>query len=157
MANKTQTGGVLFHGDAVTETSATALYPLGLIRNEMGKTYRYAKCDTGTGPVLAVVGAVCYHKDGEFEVLTDRSDAAANLAAGVFQAIIADEEFGWILTRGRDTGRVISGSIAKGGLLVPTATDGQIKTSTTTDQLQVLGLALAADDTGTIDAFWIFE
>lgn len=98
------------YGDLVTSTgSATQLYPRGTARTEetsvnVGmETYRYVYFDNGTGNVAAAAGAVAYRgvtAARPWEVTSDVSDVDSAFAAGAFQSILVDTQYGWIKTKG---------------------------------------------------------
>lgn len=99
----------LSFGDLVTEVSAVQLYPLGTLRVEGDRSYRYVKFNNGAGNVAAAAGAVCYRGIAsitnsstlqQWTVTSDVSDVDSGFAAGLFQSVIADAGFGWILTKG---------------------------------------------------------
>ena len=96
-----QTGGVLFHGDSVTGTSATALYPLGLIREQGGKKFRYVQYDGATAVACKADGICGIQKDqGDWVVTQDISETSVRLVAGATMSVIPSGGFGWIQTQG---------------------------------------------------------
>ena len=94
---------------ALTETNATDVEGVGVIRFEGRKIYKWVKYNNGSGDVAAIVGDCAYYYGvagdavtGGYEdsvVTMDRTDGY--LGAGVFQSIIADGEFGWIQVEGQ--------------------------------------------------------
>ncbi len=99
----------LSFGDLTTDVSATQLYPLGTLRVEGDRSFRYVKFNNGAGNVAAAAGAVCYRGIASitnsstlqhWTVTSDVSDVDSAFAAGLFQGVIADGGFGWILTKG---------------------------------------------------------
>ena len=89
----------------LTDTSATDLEGIGVLRFEGAKVYKWVSYNAGTGTVAAVAGnTVVYHGDNAVvadsaaDVTMDFTDGV--ICAGVLQAIIADGEFGWIQIKG---------------------------------------------------------
>ena len=136
---------------ALTETNTLDLEGVGAIRFEGNKVYKWVKFNNGAGDVASIAGDVAYYYGvsgdavtGGYEnneVTMDRTDAF--LAAGVFQAIIADGSFGWIqikgpatltqaLTAGADGNKLTHvGASADGALDVAAAvTDGHVAIAT---------------------------
>lgn len=103
-------GVAVVFSDEVTSTgSAQPLYPLGAIRHEVtGEdsgtyTYRYVIFDNGAGNIAAASGAVAYRGKTQadfWEVTTDVSDVDSAFACGVFQSVLTDAYYGWVLTKG---------------------------------------------------------
>ena len=119
-----QTGGVLFHGDSVTDTSATALYPLGLIREEDGKKFRYVQYESGSAITCIADGICGLLKDqGGWVVTQDISETGVNLVAGATMSVIPKGGFGWIQTQGGK--ELLTATVgAVGDALVYANTDG---------------------------------
>jgi tetrahydromethanopterin S-methyltransferase subunit B len=89
----------------LTDTNASDLEGIGVIRFEGAKIYKYVSYNAGTGVVAAVADeVVVYHGDNAVvidsaaDVTMDVSDGV--ITAGVLQAVIADTEFGWIQIKG---------------------------------------------------------
>ncbi len=94
---------VFFTG--LTDTTASDVEGIGVIRFEGARVYKYVSYNTGTGPVTAVADeVVVYHGDNAVvidsaaDVTMDVTDGL--ITAGVLQAIIANGEFGWIQIKG---------------------------------------------------------
>lgn len=97
-------------GENVDSTGdATQRYPLGQIRQEetslaVGvETYRYVYFDNGAGNVAAAASAIAYRgitQAEPWDVTSDVSDVDSAFAAGVFQSVLADTQYGWIKTKG---------------------------------------------------------
>lgn len=115
----------------LTSNSPTPLEPLGSIRREGKKTYKYVQFDNGTGNVAAVAGNVCYYTiagHAANQVCSDLSDCV--VAAGVFQAALTDQYYGWIQIRGPATLTTALTAGADGNALTMTgATDGTLDVS----------------------------
>lgn len=89
----------------LTDTSATDLEGIGVIRFEGAKVYKWISYNSGSGTVAAVANsAVVYHGDNAVvidsaaDVTMDITDGV--ITAGVLQAIIANGEYGWIQIKG---------------------------------------------------------
>ena len=95
----------------LSETTSFDAEGLGAIRIEGNKVYKWVKQNQGAGSVAAIVGdcAYFYGLSGDavsggyenHEVTMDRTDAY--MGAGIYQAIIADGEYGWIQIEGPAT------------------------------------------------------
>lgn len=121
-----------------TRTSAEgpefALGTLGMTQD--GKKYKYVSYKSGAGSVAAVAGNVAYYyaaggasAGATTDVTSDLSDSAA-LGAGVLQAVIPDEGYGWIQIKGPATLTTALTAGADGNALTPVgATDGTLDVS----------------------------
>ena len=107
---------------------------LGDIRWEGGKAYKVIKFDNGAGNIASVAGVMAEYKGAtghaDSLVTLDSSDGK-KLAAGIFQAIIADGDHGWVQ---------IKGNAAMTVAIIGSTSDG--------DPLALEG---ATDDTGDLD------
>jgi hypothetical protein len=111
-----------------------AVGTLGQLSN--GKVYKYVQYDTAAGAVAAVAGNVAYYyapggvsAGSTTKVTSDLSDSAG-LGAGVLQAVIADEGYGWIQVRGTATITPALTAGADGNALTAVgATDGTLDVS----------------------------
>lgn len=90
----------------LTDTSASDLEGLGVLRFEGQKVYKWVTYNSGSGSVAAVIGnAVYYHGDNAVvadsaaDVTMDLTDGVS-ITAGILQAIIANGEYGWIQIKG---------------------------------------------------------
>ncbi len=113
---------------AITSTgSATADVPVGSLTIVDGKIYRYVYFDNGTA-VASVAGGLAYYYDMDsYTVTMDHTYASSlqNAVAGIFQSVLTDTYYGWILVRGEynlwtDGG----GDIAKGDWVIAKAASG---------------------------------
>lgn len=152
-----QTASALVFGDAVSATGSTQLYPLGAKREEEGKVYRYVKRNDAT--VAPIANQLAYHVDGAWAVCMDVSDVDRNLVMGVFQSVIANGEYGWVLSKGLAT-LVTNGDddISKGDAIIASASGDGTCDSTAQDTAptnKIVGWALADDVDGsnTVDVF----
>lgn len=157
MANR-QTASAIIFGDLVSDTGSSQEYPLGTKREEEGKVYRYVK--RSDPDVAPIANQLAYHTDGAWSVCMDVSQVDRNLVMGVFQSVIADGEYGWVLTKGRVSALVTNGDddIAKGDAIIASAAGDGTCDSTAQDSAptnKVVGWALADDDNGanTVDVF----
>lgn len=103
-----------------------------------GKIYKYVQYVAGAGAVAAVAGNVVgyYAPSGDFaaegyslnKVTSDVSDAL--IGAGVLQAVIAANGYGWIQIKGPATltTALVSGADGQ-ALMLSTTTDGTLKVS----------------------------
>lgn len=111
-----------------------ALGTIGLSHD--GKKYKYVQYDTAAGPVAAVAGNVAYYyapggvSAGSFTKVTSDLSDSAGLGAGVLQAVIPDEGYGWIQVKGPATLTTALTAGADGNALtVVGATDGTLDVS----------------------------
>jgi hypothetical protein len=94
--------------EVFTSNSATALHTPGevveVVTSTGLKRYKYVNYESGTGSIAAAAGNVAYFLDGSdfdgYTVTSDVSDTVANMVAGVLQAAITDEYWGWVQTWG---------------------------------------------------------
>lgn len=94
---------------AVTTDGIPIFTPGSIFEDHDGKRYKYYLFNNGVGNVASIAGDVGYvygvslaGADANKNTCTmDRTDMVA--AAGVFQAIIADGQYGWLQTRGLAT------------------------------------------------------
>lgn len=101
-----------------------------------GKRYKYVQYDTAAGAVAAVASNFAYYyapggvsAGSVTKVTSDLSDSAG-VGAGVLQAVIADEGYGWIQTWGNATLTTALTAGADGNALTPVgSTDGTIDVS----------------------------
>ena len=95
----------------LTETATYDKEGVGAIRHEGQKVYKWVKYNNGASAVASIAGDVGYYYglagdavSGGYEnseVTMERADGY--MGAGVFQAIIADGEYGWIQIEGPAT------------------------------------------------------
>jgi len=100
---------------ALTEVSSSRKDPLGAIRYESGKVYKYVKYVT-----VAVAGNACKYLADAGYVASEVSATSTSqiiLGAGICVATAALDQFGWIQIRGR----AVLSAAATGS---PTANDG---------------------------------
>lgn len=83
----------------LTSNESAAKEPVGAIRYEAGKKYKYILFDTGSGPVTGVAGGVVGYLATDTNLLTacsDYSDCFVNLLAGVTNTALTDAYYGWM-------------------------------------------------------------
>lgn len=136
----------------LTETSDYDKEGVGAIRIEGNKVYKWVKYDQGAGAVAAVAGNIAYYtkddvasKGYENHVVTSDLSDSYNLGAGVLQAVIPNNNWGWIQIRGY---ALITPALTAGAdgnaLTAVGATDGTLDVSAAVTDAVV---ALAADVT----------
>jgi len=106
---------------------------LGTIRWEGNKCYKWVQYKEGNAAVDGVVGEVAYYYtlDGykNNQVSSDLSDSV-ELGAGVLQAALSDDEYGWIQIKGPATLALALTAGADGDPLTPTGSaDGTLDVS----------------------------
>ena len=112
-------------------------FKLGTVhRTNDGKQYKYVQFDNGAGNVASVAGNFSYYlavsgaSAGQIDIVTMDLSDSANVGAGVFQAVIADQGYGWIQTRGPATLTTALTAGSDGNALTAVgATDGTIDVS----------------------------
>lgn len=113
----------------LTGNDVSAKEPLGTIRREGNKTYKYIQYKVGSGTVAAVAGNVCYYTAEGYQshqVTSDLSDSI-EVGAGVLQAALTADYYGWIQVKGRAVITPALTAGADGDPLTPTgATDGTL-------------------------------
>ena len=101
-----------------------------------GKKYKYVQFDNGVGNVASVAGNFAYYlavsgaSAGQIDIVTMDVTDSGGVGAGVFQAVIADQGYGWLQTRGPATLTTALTAGADGNALTAVgATDGTIDVS----------------------------
>jgi len=142
--------------EVFTSNSATALHTPGESVEVVGSTglkrYKYIQFDNGSGDVAAAAGNIAYYFDGtDFDGITvtsDLSDTVANLVAGVLQAVLTDQYYGWIQTWGyyATVKTNADDDIAAGVTIIPVG-DGTVDSvaAGTASTYRPVGIATAAD------------
>ena len=124
-------------GIEVTAQSTTPEFTpgsLGVVTNSEGtKMYKYLKYDDASAGVAGVLGEVAYYHtlDG-YKLNTCTSDLSdsVEIGAGVIQATIATETFGWFQISGPATLSIALTAGADGDPLTPTGSaDGTLDVS----------------------------
>ena len=134
-------------GTLLTAADTTAAYTLGTVVEEAGgKSYKYIQYDAATAAVAGVAGEVAYYVAGTGyaanNVTSDVSDSDA-VGAGVLQAALADNEYGWIQIEGIATLTIALTAGADGDPLTASgAGDGTLDVSAAVTDAVV---AIAAD------------
>lgn len=118
----------------LTDTSADDLEGIGVIRFEGARVFKWIKFDNGQGNVASVVGNCSYYF-GDTSVILDSAAIVTmdltdsdGIAAGIFQAIIADGEYGWVQIKGVAIMNIAFKAGADGNAMtaVGAATDGEL-------------------------------
>jgi hypothetical protein len=118
----------------VTDVSTTAKFKLGTIAGDIGangpqKKYKYVQYVFSAGD-LGTAGQVSYYTtDSGYEnsIVTSDISAAANIGAGVLQADMDNNAYGWIQISGPATLSIALTAGADGNALTaPGATDGTL-------------------------------
>tara|TARA_R110001583_G_scaffold13989_6_gene59132 strand:- start:46 stop:501 length:456 start_codon:yes stop_codon:yes gene_type:complete len=121
-------------GPNITYVDATAQFELGQIfRNTDGKSYKYITYSEEAAATDGVAGEVCYYVADNGIMANDvTSDLSASdeIGAGVLQATMSDNEFGWIQVKGSATLTIALTAGADGSPLTPTGSaDGTLDVS----------------------------
>jgi hypothetical protein len=121
-------------GPNITYVDATAQFELGQVfRNTDGKSYKYITYSEEAAATDGVAGEVCYYVADNGIMANDvTSDLSASdeIGAGVLQATMSDNEFGWIQVKGSATLTIALTAGADGSPLTPTGSaDGTLDVS----------------------------
>lgn len=109
-------------GDALSHRSTTALHVLGTRRlDTAGNEYTYVKA----GATIAQYDACKFNGSAAGYDDVRPTSAAEQVVIGAAQAAFASAEYGWLLTRGIGTVKVVVATAA-GSALVPNATAGTL-------------------------------
>lgn len=123
---------------SLTETKSFDAEGVGAIRFEGNNIYKWVKFNNGAGDVASIAGDCAYYYGvsgdavtGGYEnsvVTMDRTDAFG-LGAGIFQAVIADGEYGWLQIKGPATltQALTSGADGNALTIVGAGADGAIE------------------------------
>lgn len=125
---------------SLTEVTTVAKDQLGDIRWEGNKVYKYVQYKEEAAAVDGVAGEVCYYVldtgFGAHQVTSDLSasgGAGAEIGAGVLQAVMSDNEFGWIQIKGLAVLTITLTAGADGNALTPQGSaDGTLDVVVTT-------------------------
>lgn len=122
--------------DVTAQSTTPEFIPgqLGVVTDSNGtKIYKYLKYDDGTAAVDGVAGEVAYYYtlDGyKNNVCTSDLSDSIEIGAGVIQATIATETYGWFQIKGAATLTIALTAGADGDPLTPTgAGDGTLDVS----------------------------
>ena len=122
--------------DVTAQSTTPEFVPgsLGAVTDSDGtKLYKYLKYDDGTAAVAGVAGEVAYYYtlDGyKNNVCTSDLSDSIEIGAGVIQATIATETYGWFQIKGNSTLSIALTAGADGDPLTPTgAGDGTLDVS----------------------------
>lgn len=132
---------------------------LGAVVEDSGKVWRLVQFDNGVGNVAAAAGHVAYWKNRASAIVTsDESDGEGLLQgfAGVFQVAVTDQYYCFVQIGGYVTNFLTDGSVAKGGALILTTSDGAI-TSQAAGSVNTVAFGYAdADDAATVGTGWLY-
>jgi hypothetical protein len=124
-------------GINLSANDSVAQFKLGTVVGNIGvagpqKEYKYVQYSNAAGSVAAVAGNVCYYEkpgtsDSTATVVTSDVSESNNIGAGVLQAALTDNYYGWIQIRGIATLTTALTSGSDGSLLTPVgAGDGTL-------------------------------
>jgi hypothetical protein len=121
----------LIVGMDIDRVDSSALFELGSIgQTSDGKTYKYITYSEEAAAVDGVASEVCYYVADNGIMANDvTSDLSASdeIGAGVLQAALSDNEFGWIQVGGSATLALALTAGADGDPLTPTGSaDGTL-------------------------------
>jgi len=141
-------------GVKLTHADTTAQFALGTVfQSSDSKQYKYVLFNNGAGNVASVVGNFCYNyavsgvSAGTTTTVTMDVTDSGGIGMGVFQAILADGEYGWIQIGGEAT---LTTSLTAGtdgdALTAIGTTDGTIDVSgAVTDYICATAVDASAD------------
>ena len=152
---------------ALTSNSETALHTPGelieIVGSEGLKRFQYVQFDGGAAPVTAVAGATACWTSATWKgtrVTTDLSDTKANLAAGVLLAVVTDEYYCWVQTRGYNSSLLTNGdNDAASGDQLWVVGDGTLDSTAagTAPTYRPVAVAAADDAASRVAAFIILD
>jgi len=125
---------------------------LGDVFNGSGnKCYKFVQYKEGTAAVDGVAGEVAYYvADTGYAANTVTSDLSdsSEIGAGVLQANMSDDEYGWVQIKGAATLSISLTAGADGDPLTPTgAADGTLDVTTAvTDHICAIAVDASADE-----------
>lgn len=140
-------------GVLLTANDASPLFQPGTVyRASNGKKYKYLQFDNGVGNVAAVAGNVAYYyapsgaSAGATTVATSDLSDSAGVGAGVFQAVLTDQYYGWFQISGPATLNTALTAGADGNALTPVgSTDGTLDVSAAvTDHICAIAIDASA-------------
>ncbi len=117
----------------ITEISTWDKEGLGTHRYQNGKWYKWMQYDEGAAATDAVAGEVAYYYtlDGyKNNIVTSDLSDSVEIGAGVIQAVLSDNEYGWFQIKGEATLTIALTAGADGDPLTPTGSaDGTLDVS----------------------------
>lgn len=141
----------------LTAIDSTPKFKLGTIAGDIGvsaqqKLYKYVQYEAATAAVAGVAGEVAYYAkvatgDATGTIVTSDLSDSDEVGAGVLQASLTDEAYGWIQVKGIATLSINLTAGADGDPLTPTgAGDGTLDlTTAVTDDQCAVALDASAD------------
>ena len=141
-------------GTDFARVDTAAAFPVGTVSSDNdGKKYKYYRYKEGTAAVDGVAGEVAYFHapsgasaGATTDVTSDLTDSAG-LGAGVLQADMSDNEYGWFQIKGPATLAIALSAGADGNALTPVgAADGTLDVSAlVTDAICAYAVDASAD------------
>lgn len=124
-------------GMKLDRVDTTPQFQLGAVgQTSDGKKYKYVQYNAGAGSVAAVAGNVVYYygasgaSAGDTTIVTMDITDSVGVGAGVLQAVITDDGYGWIQITGPATLTTALTAGADGNALTAIgATDGTLDVS----------------------------
>lgn len=141
----------------ITGSSAVPAFRLGTVGGYDHPTKGYQEFVYGrANGAVTGLGYVCLEQTGfDFIMATTTTSAPGSSGpgsrAGVAQAVLADNEYGWFQIYGKGTLRTAA-SAAKGTRLNTTATGGQVDDDGTASSEQILGMVLLTASGGAAES-----
>ena len=141
----------------LTAIDTTAKFKLGTIVGDIGttgpqKSYRYVQYNAATAAIAGVAGEVAYFAkvatgDATGTIVTSDLSDSDEVGAGVLQAALTDDAYGWVQITGPATLTIGLDAGADGDPLTPTgASDGSLDlTTAVTDNICAYALDQSAD------------
>jgi len=122
---------MILSGVILDQVDTTPQFDLGEVFWDVGnKVYKYVQYIGGAGNVAAVVGNVAYYDAESGTVVTSDLSDSGNIGAGVLQAVIPNNGYGWVQIKGVATITPALTAGADGNALTPVgATDGTLDVS----------------------------
>jgi len=115
------------HGEITSTGDSTPQVNPGSLAMVNGYLYRYVEFDNGTAVAAAAGGLAYWKTPATFVVSSDYSDAGSDISnvAGIFQSVLTDAYFGWILVSGYYATITTNGDddISQGDWLIGSSTD----------------------------------
>ena len=143
--------------DVATSTKGPA-EPLGCIRYENGKKYKYVKYDFGTAELVMAAGNILGYLASDTSMTTvcvDETDCFNLGFAGVAVSVIADDGYGWIQIGGLSgiLTTDIAGSPSVGDLAQMSSTDDTLTKTVTATVPSFCWVVNATASTNTVYLF----
>ena len=137
-------------GINLTQVDTAPTHKLGSIgMTDDGKIYKYLQYVAGTAATAGVAGEVAYYFEDsgpiDFKCTSDVSDCTGEIGAGVLQAAMADQTYGWFQIKGPATLSIALTAGADGDSLTGTgAGDGTLDLSAAAETDHICAQAIDA-------------